>query len=383
MYLTYLNHYNIRQCEAQYLDMFYQNLEKLPDTYYILNEDYLKKYTVAQRWEVRKVEQEWGKYEDLLRRLKPSSYIIMKKPEEMLDYKIPSQILFETANSIMPEQERTILELLEKKGGSIKAGITWVNNYTFKKTLNKFNIPTIHHELGPFRPTTYIPTAYLDFSGVNGNTEFNRRFVSFLKISDKVPILSRKELIRVLSPSHYQELHKILDNKIRPFEIGVGLQVEVDTNLLLFNNGCSWIDPVLMARSKAKRKVLVRPHPAAGFIMKSDGKLVVDNLENNAVEFINKCREIYCLNSSIGIEAMMLGREAKILGDSPFRNVCNMDEETKLKALNFIVFGYLIHRDLLFNDSYYDFRLTHRGDEKGIYLDNMQRLLKSAKGIKL
>ena len=101
--------------------------------------------------------------------------------------------------------------------------------------------------------------------------------------------------------------------------------------------------------------------------------------KGSALDFINKCNKIYCLNSSVGFEAILLGREAKIFGDSPFRNVCRIDEETQLKALNFAVFGYLIHRDLLFNDSYYNFRLAHKGDEKGIYLDNMKRLLKNAK----
>jgi hypothetical protein len=81
----------------------------------------------------------------------------------------------------------------------------------------------------------------------------------------------------------------------------------------------------------------------------------------------------------VGFEAILLGRKAKIFGDSPFRSVCSMSEEEQLLALNFAVFGYLIHRDFLFNDEYYKFRLAHRGDEKVIYLDNMKRLLEKAR----
>ena len=51
-------------------------------------------------------------------------------------------------------------------------------------------------------------------------------------------------------------------------------------------------------------------------------------------------------------------------------------EDLKLIALNFIIFGYLIHRDLLFDDKYYSYRLENTGNEKEIYLDNMKRLLK-------
>ena len=108
--------------------------------------------------------------------------------------------------------------------------------------------------------------------------------------------------------------------------------------------------------------------------------MVIDDLtKGDAQDFINKCRKIYCLNSSVGFEAILLGRESKIFGDSPFKSVCDMDEEHKLLALNFAVFGYLIHRNFLFNESYYNFRLNCIGDERAIYLGNMERLLKEIK----
>ena len=56
-----------------------------------------------------------------------------------------------------------------------------------------------------------------------------------------------------------------------------------------------------------------------------------------------------------------------------------MNEDEKLLALNFTVFSYLIHRNFLFNDEYYNFRLSCIGDEKEIYLGNMKRFLKEIK----
>ena len=171
-----------------------------------------------------------------------------------------------------------------------------------------------------------------------------------------------------------------MENEDRPYEIGVGLQVEVDTNLLLFNNGRNWIDPILSAKADSVGKVLVRPHPSSGYIMKPDVRLTIDDLtKGNAQDFINKCDKIYCLNSSVGFEAILLGREAKIFGDSPFKNICKMNEEEKILALNFAIFGYLIHRNFLFNESYYDFRLGCLGDEKAIYMGNMERLLREVR----
>ena len=85
------------------------------------------------------------------------------------------------------------------------------------------------------------------------------------------------------------------------------------------------------------------------------------------------------MNSSVGLEAILLGREARIFGDSPFASLCNMEEDMKLKALNFAVFGYLTHRDLLFEDNYYEWRIPARGNEKEIYLRNMKTFLEYVK----
>lgn len=379
-YLVYLNHYNIRQCRAQYLSVLYEVLGKGLDAHFILSNEYLDYY--PNRWETRWAKEQWGSIEVLRSNLTPENCTKMKKPEEILASSsiVPSEILRLTVEENIPTQIDTIMEVLEKK--EIKAGITWVNNSCFKRTLwNTYQIPTIHHELGPFRSSTYIPTAYLDFSGVNGNTEFEERFRKFLKIADNVPILTQKELIRVLSPNCYKELWKVLENKEFEYEAGVGLQVEVDTNLLLFNKGRHWVDPILEAESKSSGRILVRPHPNAGYKLSPiDGRIIVDDLKEPAYSFINKCKKIYCLNSSIGVEAFLIGREAAILGDSPFNSLCEMNEETLLKALNFIVFGYLIHRELLFNGDYYEFRLKERGNEELIYKDNVKRLIK--KGLK-
>lgn len=379
-YLVYLNHYDIRQCEAQYLSVLYEVLGKGLDAHFILSKDYLKKFNEGERWEVRWVRNHWGSYDRVYERLKPENYSVMKKPEELMDTSnfVPSEILKYVTEFPFQEQIDIVESILKKK--KIKAGITWVNNYGFKEALRLHKIHTFHHEMGPFRPIIYHPTIYLDMRGVNGNTEFDDRFREFLKVADKVPILSREELIKIISPNYSDKLVTILNNKKREYEIGVGLQVEVDTNLLLFNNGRSWVDPILRAKMDSKGKVLTRPHPSAGYILKADNRLVLDDpTKGNVQDFIDRCDKVYCMNSSVGLEAMLLGREAKIFGDSPFKNICNMNEDEKLIALNFVIFGYLIHRNFLFNNDYYDFRLSCLGDEKATYLGNMKRFLKEIK----
>ena len=377
----YLNHYNIRQIPAQYYWVMCEVLGKNLSTHFILTEEYLKKYNTKDRWEIRWTEDQWGSFEGIIKRLSPNNYTVMKKPELLMknikDF-TPSEILKYVVNNSFQEQIEAIEKVLKSK--DIKAGITWVNNCCFKEVLRKHGIPTIHHELGPFRSPVYQNTVYLDFKGVNGNTEFDERFKEFLKIKDKVPILSREEIIKVIAPKDAPYLKSILRHKSFEYEIGVGLQVEVDTNLLLFNNGRSWIDPILQAQADSSKKILVRPHPGSIYNLKPRKFMVIDDpLKGNVQEFIKKCRSIYCMNSSVGLEAMLLGRNAKIFGDSPFKSICDMDEDTKLLALNFTIFSYLIHRNFLFNDGYYKFRLSCIGDEKAIYLGNMKRFLNEIK----
>ena len=168
-YLSYLNHYDIRQCPAQYLSVLYEIRWNNLDTYFILNEDYLKPYKTGDRWEVN-----WaltrGKNPEVIKPLGKDRYYLMKKPENLVETRIPSQILYRTESALIPTQKETIEKAL--RDHKIDAGLTWVNNVGFKSILAVHDIPVIHHEMGPFRPTTYISTVYLDFNGVNGETEF-------------------------------------------------------------------------------------------------------------------------------------------------------------------------------------------------------------------
>lgn len=377
-YLVYLNHYDRGEAKAWYLHMFYNMLPLPLNSHFILSNEYLKKYTRNKRWEVSKALQDFGTEEALYKKVEEAKCTVMRKPEELMEETVPSKILYKTVNETFPEEIETIERILKRD--NIEAGLTWVNNRCFRDTLAKHNIPTIHHETGPFRPKTYISTFYLDFSGVNGDTEFDRRFQEFLKISSKVPILSRENLIRIISPNEWKKLISILHEHRRMYKAGVGLQVETDTNVLLFNNGCHWTDPLLQAVVENEASVLVRPHPASRCTMRQRYGITLDDpAKSSAVDFINKCNKIYCLNSSVAIEALLLGREAKIFGDSPFKNLCTMEEDTLIKALNFTIFGYLIPKDFLYNNEYYKFRLKNIGNEKLIYLHNMKYLLEKSK----
>jgi hypothetical protein len=387
MFLVYLNNYNIRQYKAQYLCVLYEALGKNFDAHFVFPKEYLDDYEKEHRGEALNVKNRYGDYKKFLKKLTLDKYTLIRKPEEMIqdakelyyfpEPESPSKILKISVDCNINEEKKVINEVLKEH--NIEAAITWVNNKTLSNTLSANSIPVIHQEFGAFRPPIYISTMYFDYNGVNGNTEFDTRFKNFLKISDKVPILNRKELIKILSPKHYRELWSVLENKSYKYEAGVAMQLEVDTNVLLFNKGNSWIDPILRAKAETNGQILVRPHPESNFTIKNNKRLVGDIImpSNRAFNFINKCKRVYCLNSSVGLEAVLLGRESVILGDNPFSSIPKMDEETKLKALNFAVFGYLIKSDLLFDSSYYRFRLRNKYNEELIYKKNFLHIMET------
>ena len=108
-YLVYLNHYNIRQCKAQYLSVLYEVLGNGLDAHFILSKEYLDKYKIEDRWEVKWVRNHWGDYDKVYEKLKPENYTIMEKPETFLTSKVPSTILSEAVNTY-PQEEIKVLE---------------------------------------------------------------------------------------------------------------------------------------------------------------------------------------------------------------------------------------------------------------------------------
>lgn len=353
MYLAYFSHYDTRPCLCQYLWVYYMVRDKLPDTYYILNEDYIRPFTPQQRWEMR-VDRalEKGYLPPTIHT--PENYTILEKAQVSYPDLMPSEVLRQSVKNGVKGQHEAIEKVLDNY--NIKAGLLWLNNVAFKKQLNERNIPVIHNEGGALRHDVYRESIYFDFSGVNGNTEFDKRFKNFLKISDKVKILDRKELLKVISPKYSDELIKVLTRKTKPeYKIGVGMQVEMDTNLLIYNNGYAYFDVVLQARKECNN-VLIRNHPCASVKFVNLFGCELDT-SKNSYEFINSCENVYCMNSSVGLEAMLLGRKAKIFGQNPFKSLTTMDEETLIKALNFAIFGYQVPVELLFDDNYYSKRI--------------------------
>ena len=363
-YLAYLNHYDIRPCTAQYLWLYMVMLNKLPNAYFVINEDYLN----PDRNRIEFTQTYRFPYLDKIpESLTPEKYSIFDKAEELTNDIIPSFILHKIVNEGF-QTYRDMLDAVIQLENNFKGALLWVNNKSVEDTFAKYNLPVIHNESGALRSPFFKDTIYFDFKGVNGNTSFIDRFTEFKRIAYKFPIYTRKELLQIVSPNNYEYLIN-LSNKKPKYECGVALQVDVDTNVLVYNKGVHLQDVLNLAIKETEGKVLVRNHPLSSMGFNSTisiGKVDLDT-STNSLEFISKCKEVGCLNSSVGFEALLLGRKVKFYGDTPFKWITYMNEEDQLLALNFAIFSYLVPSELVFNEKYYDYRIEIQGDEEKVY----------------
>ncbi|MBN2895220.1 MAG: hypothetical protein JXK05_04935, partial [Campylobacterales bacterium] len=242
--------------------------------------------------------------------------------------------------------------------------ITWCNMPSLSKAAESLGLAVIHNELGALRSPLYHPTAYFDFSGVNGNTQSKERFTSFDQMFTDEECLSLEEIRNLMIVSAY-ELHRYDGYQ---YDAGIALQVEDDSNLLAFSNGYDALS--LISRIKqmySDQKICIREHPNGHFRYDKLGEI---DISKNALEFLSKCRALATINSSVALEALLLEKTVHVFGDSPFAFAVKLEESARLKAINFSVFAYLIPYAYLFDYDYYMWRITFPS-EKEIYFRHL------------
>lgn len=281
----------------------------------------------------------------------------------------PAQIWTHTILHRVPELEFEIERALEGNC-SIEGVFLWHNCASMSSVAKKRGLPTIHHELGPLRPPYFHLTAYFDFKGVNGNTDAAQRWKAFKKEGQKVPILSRHELMEIVC------LNRTTPDESITHELGVALQMPDDSNMLAFSRGFDNYGLIATAERYFSGRKLVRAHPGSPDIY---SKLSVDwDQAPNPAQFLDQVHSILTINSSLAFEAMLIGKPTYVLGDSPFSTASwdilkkepKLTDDEMLLWLNWFIFGYLIPYDRSFNVDYCRWRLK-LPSEIEIYIDNL------------
>lgn len=242
-------------------------------------------------------------------------------------------------------------------GGRPEALLTWCNYASLSAAGRQLGVPVLHCELGPLRDPWYVPLGYLDFCGVNANTEAERRARACPPLPSRVA--DRDSLFRFFSRCERSDLSEGPRAKL-----GVALQVEDDSNVLAYGRG---FDTTLVLQYALERfapeELLVRAHPGSWSVPRPG--LPVDTSTTSA-EFVARCERVLTLSSSVAVEAMLLGKPVTLLGESPARHLANPTLDTAtvadLQALEFLLSNYFVPYHLLFQPEYLRWRMGNPGE---------------------
>jgi hypothetical protein len=240
-----------------------------------------------------------------------------------------------------------------------EAILSWCNIPSLELVAEEFNIPVIHNELGPFRPSNYQGTVYFDFRGVNGRTSAEKEMTEFLEQAHSADLrpLSTDELRHILMT----DPRRARSNSSQLYKAGAALQVENDSNMLAFNNGFTNFGLIFAARKGlAQKDLLIRQHPCG--LLQYDSSLGVRDDSQDSIQFISRCERVFCTNSSVAFEALLMDKPVNVAGDSPV--ACLSEERHSgfsskdfLLCLNYAFICYLVPSSLLFDAGYYRWRL--------------------------
>ncbi|MGC4009300.1 MAG: hypothetical protein QM805_10115 [Pseudomonas sp.] len=359
MLTIFLPPYPFRGIEAPYLWVFYKFLSEAKEPlHFLTGKSYLqpRDYFVLQnRWELDPETCQKLKYtpptaEDISRH----SFTFLNQDffEELLRLNSgnPRAAFREFLSERIPLLEQELDAAL--KDSQTESIISWTNCPSLKAVADKYGIPVIHSEIGPLRSPIYRDTGYLDFSGVNGNTEAESRY-------SKAAVDLNKENFELLGiRNFFLNSPEALDTSEAKY-LGLPLQVEDDSNLVAYGNDFDNQGLITFATLKEQpENLLIRPHPSSLFTTKSSRVLV--DASPNSIEFMRRCRALITINSSIGIEALIFEKPVQALGDASYSYILSADnQEETANRLSFYLFCYLVPFTEIYNSEYIRFRLSN------------------------
>lgn len=307
---------------------------------------------------------------------------VLKKDEEYL--KNCQKLLINDDGPFHELIEKKITNI-EKKYGKIEAIITWTWYRELKKVCDSKNITLILYEQTSFRMPNYSNIlGYFQFFDKYDSEKVDKNYLSFCAESEgKNKFLTRKEIISYFIDKNKLNIINHLNDQPK-YEFGINIGAEFDP-LAEANCNCT-NDTVLKSIRKlvANNKISIRLHPMNNQKEKYKKLYNIDN-SPSSIDWIINNRRIASTGSNIAFETMLYSRTTYILGDNfPYRNgavnnVNMIDEKiADIKYINYLVFGYYVPYELMFNSDYIKWRLTSPSQWE-IYEKNINYLLSKYK----
>ena len=278
-----------------------------------------------------------------------------------------SRSMLDAFRILLTEEYLPLVTALEHHFALMKprpeAVVTWCRVPSLIRAAESLGLPVIHNEIGALRPPLYRSTVYFDFQGVNGFTSAAEQMQRFYEESstwrDFTP-LTLEQLRDLLIVKHSA---RAVATSSPQFRAGAALQVEDDSNLIAFGRGMTNFELIFSARKGLRPdQLLIREHPH-GYAHYSE-KLGVRDDSHDAVVFLRRCEQLFTTNSSIAFECLLQEKPVTVFGDSPastlsVERLAVMTPQERLRRLNWLFVGYLVPAHLLFDTTYYRWRLTN------------------------
>ena len=234
------------------------------------------------------------------------------------------------------------------------------NDASMTAAAAEFKVPFVHYEKGPLRQPDYLETAYWDLSGVNGSTECEARWQASVKQDWKELELSREELLFLFCADN-DRFDARTATLPQDADAGVAGQVDDDSNVIAYSHGYTNYEAIQYAENLFPNgKVIVRRHPTARTLCAGEY-----DVDRSVYHFIQRVGLIISINSSVSLETVLMGKNAMVLGDSPFRFLSSRIQKGKpvppenlIKKLNFILLNYLVPVPAVDSLEYTQWRLS-------------------------
>ncbi len=274
-------------------------------------------------------------------------------------------LLTNTYQPLVGLLEGYIEDIRRKYNCEINGFLTLMHNPSLQAAADKYGIPVLHIEQGAFREPVYIKTAYLDTENTFGGNTLERRWNRFQEEyrARKFPTLTKREILAVLLEKDRLSYLDILDTPPTK-KLGIVLGYATYEQFSCYTH-LTDAEVIYKALKRFDRKdIVIRKHPGDpyGATYPAYGDMM-EKKRTSAFEFILSCENIVTMLSGMGIEAMLLGRNAYTLLKCPswYASAHSLDEDPKCADelfLNFFVFCYLIPYEFFVDVGYLDWRLT-------------------------
>lgn len=266
--------------------------------------------------------------------------------------------------------------------------VYWGTNGAVKNFSNQYSIPAIAMELGCTRKP-FFQSVYFDFKGVNGAA-----YVNEIDLDKVKPQYTLEEIKTFLPLKQFKEksfdaMHDVLEHSCADAvysdakKVMIPLQLMDDANIILYskyNSMLEFLEDIIPSLVERGYRCFIKPHPGnivrainmqdhnscKEYTQKFENVYWLEKFDNNKnlLSFYSKMDAFVVINSSVGFEAMLLGKTIVLLGHSPYnisKQLPSLEEfladsfdkqeymQTITAIVNLLLFHYLHHKDKAFS----------------------------------